>query len=158
MRFRPTLLLWIVLAIIAGIVFGLFLPESVVRVFATFNGLFGSFLTFFIPLLIVGLITPAIATLGRCAGRLLLVTAGLAYASSVLAGVLSWGTSMALFPTLLQGDAVTSLADPRIGAGNGLLHRRDSGDVPGDVCVNPCLHDGSDAHHRLGAHVAGWFC
>lgn len=114
-RFRPSLLMWIVIAILAGIVFGLFLPEPVVQVFATFNGLFGSFLTFFIPLLIVGLITPAIATLGRGAGSLLAMTAALAYGSTVIAGLLSWGTSMALFPTLLDGSAIQELADPESG-------------------------------------------
>lgn len=114
-KFRPSLLLLIAVAIVAGIVFGLFLPEGVVRVFATFNGLFGSFLGFIIPLLIIGLITPAIATLGKGAGALLALTAAIAYCSTILAGLLSWGTSMALFPSLLSGEAVSELADPESG-------------------------------------------
>lgn len=52
--------MWVVVAIILGIAIGSFLPEPVVRLFITFNGLFGNFLGFIIPLLIVGLITPAI--------------------------------------------------------------------------------------------------
>ena len=114
-KFRLPLLALIGIAIAAGILLGLVLPEPVVRVFATFNGLFGSFLGFIIPLLIIGLITPAIATLGRGAGTLLAITAGIAYLSTILAGALSWGTSMALFPTLLSGAQVDKLADPESG-------------------------------------------
>lgn len=112
---RYPLLLLIGIAILAGIVFGLFLPESIVRIFATFNGLFSSFLGFIIPLLIVGLITPAIATLGKGAGKLLALTAAIAYGSTVLAGLMSWGTSMLLFPRLLSGEQITELADPESG-------------------------------------------
>ena len=48
---KPGLLVRIVIAIILGIALGLFLPEAVVRVFVTFNGLFGNFLSFIIPLI-----------------------------------------------------------------------------------------------------------
>ncbi|MDQ0273227.1 hypothetical protein J2S17_005148 [Cytobacillus purgationiresistens] len=39
--------------------------------FSTFNGLFGSFLGFVIPLIIIGFIAPGIGTMGRGAGKLL---------------------------------------------------------------------------------------
>ena len=54
----------IIIAIALGILFGNFLPEVVVRIFVTFNGIFSEFLGFIIPLIIVGLVTPAIADIG----------------------------------------------------------------------------------------------
>lgn len=68
----------IAVAIVLGIVFGNFLPEGWVRVFTTFNYVFSQFLGFLIPLIIIGLVIPAIADIGRSAGRLLLLTVGLA--------------------------------------------------------------------------------
>ena len=54
----------IIIAIALGILFGNFLPEVVVRLFVTFNGIFSEFLGFIIPLIILGLVTPAIADIG----------------------------------------------------------------------------------------------
>ncbi|MBQ5596571.1 MAG: cation:dicarboxylase symporter family transporter, partial [Rikenellaceae bacterium] len=64
----------IIVAILAGILCGLFFPDALTRIFLTFNSLFGNFLSFIIPLLIIGLVTPGIADLGRSAGRLLAIT------------------------------------------------------------------------------------
>ena len=98
----------IVIAIILGILIGNVLPEAWVRVFVTFNYVFGQFLGFLIPLIIIGLVTPAIADIGRSAGRLLLLTVGLAYADTILAGLLAFATGSMLFPHLI--DAETSIA------------------------------------------------
>ena len=65
----------IVIAIASGIVCGLFFPDGLVRIFLTVNGLFSNFLGFIIPLLILGLVAPGLADLGKGAGRLLLITA-----------------------------------------------------------------------------------
>ena len=65
----------IIIAIALGIVCGLFFPGWIVRIFLTVNSLFGNFLNFIIPLLILGLVAPGIADLGKGAGRLLLITA-----------------------------------------------------------------------------------
>ena len=64
-RITSSLLFKIVVAIILGIACSFFFPVWLARVFATFNGLFGNFLGFFVPVLIFALITPAIAGLGR---------------------------------------------------------------------------------------------
>ena len=45
----------IVIAIAVGIITGLFFPEWLVRIFLTLNGIFGEFLGFAIPLIILGL-------------------------------------------------------------------------------------------------------
>ena len=99
----------ILIAIALGIVCSLFFPVWAVRVFLTINGLFSNFLGLFIPLLIVGLIAPGIAELGQGAGRLLLITAGLAYLSTVLTGFFSLGVCKVVYPSLL-GNSAASLA------------------------------------------------
>ena len=69
-KFQISLLWQVLIAIATGIALGQFLPVPVARIFVTFNGLFGNFLTFAIPLIIIGLIIPAISDLGKGAGRL----------------------------------------------------------------------------------------
>lgn len=75
------------------------------RVFATFNGVFSQFLGFMIPLIIVGLVTPAIADIGRSAGRLLIVTVLIAYFDTILSALLSYGTGSWLFPSMVERTA-----------------------------------------------------
>ena len=87
---------------------GRLLPECLVAVFTTFNVVFSSFLKFLIPLIIVGLVMPAIADIGRSAGRLLLLTVCLAYGSTVLSGLFSYGVSDALFPHLIAPSSQLS--------------------------------------------------
>lgn len=111
-----SLLFWVVVAIILGYVCSLFFPVWLARVFVTFNGLFSNFLGFFVPVLIFALIAPAIAGLGRGAGKWLGVTAGVAYGSTIISGLIAWGTASALYPTLLQGKSlITDVADPDAG-------------------------------------------
>ena len=95
----------ILIAIVLGVLLGNVLPEAWVRIFVTFNGLFSQFLGFLIPLIIIGLVAPAIADIGRAAGRLLLLTVGLAYADTIVAGLLAFATGTMLFPMLIDSDA-----------------------------------------------------
>jgi len=99
----------IIIAIVMGIVIGNVLPEVWVRVFVTFNYVFSQFLGFLIPLIIVGLVAPAIADIGRSAGRLLLLTVGLAYADTIVSGLLAYGTGTMLFPHLIDTQASTAV-------------------------------------------------
>jgi len=68
---RIPLLGRVVIAIILGIMLGQFVPVWFARIFATFNDLFGNFLSFFIPLIILGLVAPAIGELGKGCGETL---------------------------------------------------------------------------------------
>ena len=86
---KTGILFWVLTAIILALVLGSItigdthlVPQSVGRVFATFSTLFSQFLSFSIPLIIIGLVTPAIADLGRGAGKWLGVTAAIAYGST----------------------------------------------------------------------------
>lgn len=107
------LLFKVFIAIVLGILFGLFLPESVNRIFATFNAFFGQFLNFAIPLIILGLIMPAISDLGKGAGKLLLLTAAIAYGSTLFSGFMSYFTSSTIFPSLLAShvNEATEIAE-----------------------------------------------
>lgn len=91
----------IIIAIVLGVVLGNVLTEEWVRLFLTFNGIFSQFLGFMIPLIIIGLVTPAIADIGHGAGKLLLVTVGLAFADTILAGLLAYGTESLCFPDMV---------------------------------------------------------
>lgn len=92
----------ILIAIALGILFGNFLPAALVRLFVTFNTIFSEFLSFSIPLIILGLVTIAIADLGRSAGKMLLITALIAYGATLFSGFLSYFTGAAIFPSLIE--------------------------------------------------------
>ena len=92
----------IIIAIALGILLGNFLPEGMVRFFVTFNGIFSEFLNFSIPLIIVGLVTVAIADIGKGAGKLLLITALIAYGTTLFSGFLSYFTGVTVFPHLIE--------------------------------------------------------
>lgn len=110
-NFKFGLLPRIITAIVLGIIFGWFLPLPAVRLFATFNSVFSNLLQFFIPLIIIGLVTPAIADVGKNAGKLLLITALIAYLDTACAGFLSYLTSSSIFPSLIEGkDNLTEIA------------------------------------------------
>ena len=95
------------IAIAVGVALGSFLPES--RLLLTFNEVFSQFLGFFIPILIVGLVTPSIAEIGSGAGRMLAFTALLAYGSTVVAGFVSYFTGATFFPSMIDADTATQL-------------------------------------------------
>ena len=103
MKHKFGLLPKVLLAIALGIVFGLFVPEWFTRIALTFNNIFGNFLNFVIPLLILGLVAPGIADLGSKAGRLLVITAALAYAFTLFSGFGTFFTSLGVLPRLLGG-------------------------------------------------------
>ena len=96
------LLVRIIIAIALGVILGLVLPLPAVRVFVTFNSIFSHFLQFLIPLIIIGLITPAISEIGKSAGKLLILTTVIAYGDTIFSGYLSYFTSSSVFPFLIS--------------------------------------------------------
>ena len=95
----------ILIAIAIGIGIGLIAPAWMVRIFLTFNGIFSQFLGFAIPLIIVGLVAPAISDIGRTAGKMLLLTVAIAYGSTIFSGLVSYLTGAAFFPDMIQGGS-----------------------------------------------------
>jgi len=111
-KIKISLLGKILIAIALGILRGLFLPEWSVRIFNTFNSVFSQFLGFAIPLIIVGLVTPAIADIGGNAGKMLIVTVLIAYGSTIFAGFTSYLTGAAVFPSMIDsGEALKNISD-----------------------------------------------
>ena len=96
----------LIIAIVLGIVVGSFGPEGLVRILATFNGLFGNFLSFSIPLIILGFVAPGVGELGAKAGKLLAITAGIAYVSTILAGSLAYFVASIVLPMILAGESL----------------------------------------------------
>ncbi len=94
----------IAIAITIGILLGFVAPMWLAQIFATFNAIFSQFLGFMIPMIIVGFVTPAIADIGSRAGKLLVVTAVIAYAATFFAGFLSYFTGTLTFPSLIGGE------------------------------------------------------
>lgn len=117
-KIRIGLLGKIIIAIAAGVAAGYVSPLWFARLAATFNMVFGQFLGFLIPLIIIGFVTPAIADIGGKAGKMLLFTAALAYAFTLAAGFGSYFTGVWLFPDMIAGlsseafDAANASVDP----------------------------------------------
>ena len=107
----------VLIAIALGVVCSFFFPDWLTRCFITINSIFSNFLGLFIPIIILGLIAPGIFELGKGAGKLLLITAGIAYLSTVLSGLFSYGTCRLTYPAFL-GDAAVSLGNIDMGANN----------------------------------------
>jgi len=108
-RIRIGLLPRILIAILLGVLLGNVLTLPWVRLFITFNSIFSQFLGFMIPLIIVGLVAPAIADIGSKVGRLLLWAVGLAYVDTILAGLLGYGVGSWLFPQMVEAGQNTTL-------------------------------------------------
>lgn len=112
-KIRVSLLTKVIIAITVGVFAGQFLPKEIARIFVTFNSLFGNFLSFSIPLVILGLVTPAIGDLGKGAGKLLLITALIAYGSTIFSGFFTYFSGISIFPHILPANAeLTAMENP----------------------------------------------
>ena len=112
MKFNFGLLPRIVVAIVLGVLIGLVAPEGLVRVFATFTTIFGNFLNFVVPLIILGFIAPGIAKLGKGSGKLLGMATGVAYASTIIAGILAFLVATTVLPNFMKEGSLSSMEDP----------------------------------------------
>ena len=92
----------LILAIVLGVLIGSYTPELVVRFVVTLSSIFGNFLSFSVPLIIIAFVAPGIGDLGQGAGKTLGITVAIAYVSTVLAGSLAYFADVALFPSLVE--------------------------------------------------------
>lgn len=109
-KFKLGLVGRIIIAMVLGSLLGGILPLKVIRTFITFNGLFSQLLGFIIPLLILGLVAPAIADIGKKAGKLLLATVALAYTATIISGFASYCTAITTFPALITPSTASDVA------------------------------------------------
>ena len=105
------LLAQIIAAIILGVVCGMMFPEWLSRIFATINGIFSNLLSFIIPLLILGLIAPGIADVGKNAGRLLAATAAVAYLFTLFSGFFTFFVCEQIYPSLIGGESLNAIEE-----------------------------------------------
>ena len=98
----------VIIAIAGGILASLFFPMWATRIFVTITSIFSGFLSFIIPLIILGLVAPGIADLGKGAGKLLAITALIAYGSTIFAGFFSYFTTQWSLPLLLSPEELTN--------------------------------------------------
>lgn len=115
-KFQAELLIKIIIAIIVGIALGLILSLFsggivIAKILMIFNSIFSNFLSFVIPLLIIGLVAPGIGHLGKDAGKLLLITLVMAYAFTFFAGFSTYGAASLIYPYMLDGAVLSVNAD-----------------------------------------------
>ena len=115
-KFKIGLIWRIVIAIALAVGLGYLTPligegfaTNFTRFFATFNMIFGGFLNFIVPLIIIGFIAPGIAKLGTGSGKLLGLATLFAYASTIFAGILAYVAATNLLPGYINGLGSKSL-------------------------------------------------
>ena len=101
----------IVIAILCGVALGYVLPVFGVRILKTFNVFFAQVLKFIVPLLILGLVTPAIANAGKGAGKLLLFTMVFSYLSTCAASLFAYFSAGRLLPFYVAKGAVAAAGE-----------------------------------------------
>lgn len=109
-KFHIGLLPRLIIAIVLGVVVGTMARSAemplIIQIGATFNSIFGNFLGFCIPLIIIGFVVSGIAELGDGAGKTLGLTVLIAYASTLFAGLLAYFVDVSIFPSFLKVGSI----------------------------------------------------
>lgn len=116
-KFTLGLVSRIMIAIIVGVILGQlsFIPKAFIRVLVTFSTLFSSFLNFIIPLMIVGLVVKGISDLTEGAGKLLGITVGISYLSTIVAGSIAYLVANMFFPMFITSDTIEEVTEAGAG-------------------------------------------
>jgi len=109
-KFKFPLIAQVFVAMILGVVTGLFMPAWYVRIFVTFNAFFGQFIGFLVPLIILALVTAAIANTERNAGKMLTSTLIIVFASTIFSGLFSYGIGDGLLPLFIEENKSIAIA------------------------------------------------
>ncbi|RDY24979.1 dicarboxylate/amino acid:cation symporter [Romboutsia maritimum] len=105
----------LIMGIIAGILIGSYAPPIIVQVLVTAATLFSAFLKFVIPFIIIGFVTAGIADLATGAGKLLGVTTGIAYGSTIIAGLGAFTVASIIFPSFIDPSVASKIGNPEAG-------------------------------------------
>jgi Na+/H+-dicarboxylate symporter len=100
------LVLKLIAGIVAGMLIGLYAPDILVQFTFTIQNLIGQLIKFTIPLIILFYIASGIASLPQGSGSLLGKTVGLAYGSTIVAGLLAFIVASNVLPGLTAGNLV----------------------------------------------------
>ena len=109
-KFKPGLISKILISIFIGVLCGLYMPEAFNRLLVTLSDLFAKYIGFIIPLMILAFVTSGIADLPAGAGKLLAVTVGLAYCSTLVAGSSAYAVAVKLFPSFISAADSAKIA------------------------------------------------
>jgi Na+/H+-dicarboxylate symporter len=90
----------LLVAVVVGIVLGLFVPAEVMKAVLVVKQISGQIIFFLVPLIIIGFVAPSIAALKGNVSRLLVAAFLLAYTSSVGAAFFAAGAGYELLPLL----------------------------------------------------------
>ena len=101
----------LLIGIAAGIICGLFLPESVMTIVVTLKYVLNQLIMFCVPLIVIGFIAPSITKMGSNATRMLVVAIVIAYVSTVLATLMSMVAGYVLVPFLPIASTMEGLKD-----------------------------------------------
>lgn len=114
-KIKINLFVKVLIAIVIGALLGLIIPDALMRLLKTFNVIFAQVLKFMVPLLVLGLVTPAIANLGKGAGKMLLFVMVVSYVSTICAGFFSYGIAANVMPSYLQpGELSTDAVSAKV--------------------------------------------
>jgi Na+/H+-dicarboxylate symporter len=105
----------LLLSIALGILIGHFAPIWISKTLVTLSSLFVTFLRFIIPMLIIAFVTVGIANLSQGASKLLGITGGISYTSSILCGAIAFAVAFSIFPSFISPDIIASIGDPEEG-------------------------------------------
>ncbi len=106
---KYSLLIRLIIGIIVGILVGMIRSEILVRIFATFGELFGQLLGFTIPLIILVFIVFGISNLKSNSKKLLPITVGISYSSTVIMGTLAFIIVSNVLPNFLTGASIAEV-------------------------------------------------
>jgi Na+/H+-dicarboxylate symporter len=108
-KFKLGLLPKLFIGIAIGILLGLWGWSPIMRIYATITGLFGQFLVFIIPFIILGFLIPGITQIGKKAGKMVGLVAVFAYAMTLTAGIIAYFMTVALSNIIVAGVQVEQL-------------------------------------------------
>lgn len=110
-KFKLGLITKIIIGIILGLILGKLAPDWLNRIFVTFSSIFGNFLGFIIPLLILGFVTAGIAELGTGAGKLLGITVAIAYGFTLISGFFAYFVGKTFLPSFITPGTASSITE-----------------------------------------------
>ena len=101
----------LILALAIGIGLGQLFEEGAMKVVVSLQYVLGQFITFCVPLIVIGFIAPSITRMGNNASKMLGLAVILAYLSSIFAAFMSTGAGYALIPHLAINTDVEALRE-----------------------------------------------
>ena len=101
----------LILALAIGIGLGQLFEEGAMKIVVSLQYVLGQFITFCVPLIVIGFIAPSITRMGNNASKMLGLAVILAYLSSIFAAFMSTSAGYALIPHLAINTDVEALRE-----------------------------------------------